>query len=117
MQFLVVYNFKKIKDGAESVNTPTLQSLEEQFILEKFQILIQQAYENGVKDGQTRFSYPPVLTNAHLAEILQVQPPTVQKIVTEPSFPKLTKIRARYPRDAVFSWIERNTAVLVKYTA
>jgi len=41
----------------------------------------------------------------------------VNKIIKDSSFPRLKTIQARYPRDAVFAWIESNTAVLDKYLA
>lgn len=97
------------------METPTLQTLEEQFMMDKFQILIIQAYEQGIEDGRTKFGYPPVLTNKHLMDIFQIELPTVNKIIKDPSFPKLKTIRARYPRDAVFMWIKNNTASIDKY--
>lgn len=99
------------------MQTPSLQTLEEQFMMDKFQILISQAYEQGVKDGQTKFTYPPVLTKDHLVEILQVKKPTVDKIIKDYSFPRMENIQARYPRDEVFAWIKKNTIVLDKYLA
>lgn len=97
------------------MQTPTLQILEEQFMMDKFQILISQAYEQGVEDGRSKFSYPPVLTNQHLMDILQIELPTVNKIVKDTSFPRLKTIRARYPRDEVFDWIKKNTVAIDKY--
>jgi len=99
------------------MQTPMLQDLDEKYMIQKFELLIKQAYQKGVADGQTEFSYPPVLTKDHLAEILQVKKPTVDKIIKDFSFPRLKTIQARYPRDAVFAWIENNTSVLNKYLA
>ncbi|MEK4247623.1 hypothetical protein MKZ20_20305 [Psychrobacillus sp. FSL K6-2684] len=97
------------------MQTPTLQELEEDYMIAKFQILISQAYEQGVEDGRAKFTYPPVLTKQHLMEIFQIELPTVDKIIKDSTFPRLQTIRARYPRDAVFTWIDKNTAALEKY--
>lgn len=99
------------------MDTPTLlQGLDEQYLIQKFEILIQQAFERGIEEGQKRFTYPPVLRREHLKEILSVAYPTVDKLTRDPSFPRLTAISARYPRDAVFKWIEENTVMIEKYT-
>ncbi|MGX9134012.1 hypothetical protein ACWV26_06480 [Rummeliibacillus sp. JY-2-4R] len=99
------------------MHTPTLlQELDEQYLLQKFEILIQQAYEKGIEDGRKRFTYPPVLKREHLKEILSIEYPTVDKLTRDPSFPRLTAVSARYPRDAVFKWIEENTAIIEKFS-
>lgn len=87
----------------------TFDELEAKLLEDKLKRLFEQAYEQGLRDALKRFSYPPVLTKKHLCEIFQVEMPTVTKIVAHPTFPKLTKVRARYPRDLVFKWIEDNT--------
>lgn len=99
------------------MNTPTLlQELDEQYLLKKFELLIQQAYEKGIEDGKKRFTYPPVLKREHLKEILSIEYPTVDKLTRNPSFPRLTEVTARYPRDAVFKWIEEHTAIIESYS-
>jgi hypothetical protein len=87
----------------------TFDELEANLFKHRLEELFRQAYEKGVEDGMKKYSYPPVLTNKHLAEILQVAPPTVIKITANPTFPRLQTIKARYPRDAVFAWIEANS--------
>lgn len=84
----------------------TLKELEAKLLEENLKSMFKQAYEQGVKDAQKRFSYPHVLTKQHLAEIFQVKMPTVNKIIAHPSFPKFTEVSARYPRDQVFMWID-----------
>lgn len=93
----------------------TFDEMEAQLFQHRMEELFQKAYAKGVEDGRTKFSYPPVLTNKHLVEILQVKLPTVNKIVGNPTFPKLKEIRARYPRDEVFLWIDRNTTYIENY--
>jgi hypothetical protein len=92
----------------------TFDELEANLFKARMEEMFRQAYEKGVEDGMKRFAYPPVLTNKHLAEILQIAPPTVIKVTANPSFPRLIGIQARYPRDAVFNWIDTNTKFLKK---
>ncbi|MBO1000540.1 hypothetical protein IOC57_22705 [Bacillus sp. SD075] len=92
--------------------TMTFDRIETEFLKERLEKLIQSAYEKGVEDGMKSFSYPPVLRNSHLAEILQIAPPTVIKVTSNPSFPRLQNIKGRYPRDLVFEWIETNSTYL-----
>ncbi|MED4456196.1 hypothetical protein [Metabacillus fastidiosus] len=89
--------------------TIDLDQFEDEFLKFRLEKLIQAAYEKGVEDGIKRFSYPPVLKNSHLAEILQVKMTTVYKITQNPAFPKMQNIKGRYPRDKVFEWIDRNS--------
>lgn len=89
-----------------------MQQLDETYFVQKLELLVKQAYEQGVIAGQKRFNYPPVLKRDDLAEILNIALPTVDKLLKNPSFPRLREIRGRYPRDAVFKWIEDNTEVL-----
>lgn len=99
------------------MNTPTtLKELDQQYLMQKFELLIQQAYEKGVDDGQKRFTYPPVLKREHLKKILSIEYSTIDKLTRDPSFPRLTAISARYPRDAVFKWIEENTVTIENYS-
>lgn len=90
----------------------TFDEMEANLFMGRMEKLFQQAYEKGVEDGMRKFSYPPILLNTHIAEILQIKMPTVNKITNHPSFPRLNNIRARYPRDQVFAWIEDNTTYL-----
>lgn len=87
----------------------TIESLEDQLFQMKLKKVIQQAYEQGIEAGRTKYYYPPVLKKEHLADILQVKRPTVDKLVAVPTFPRMVNIQARYPRDAVFRWIYENT--------
>lgn len=98
-----------------------IQSKEMELFELKLAEVVERAYLKGVEDGQAKNAYPPVLKAEHLAEILQVEMPTVRKIVQRKDFPKLIPIRARYPRDEVFKWIERNSTdfgtKLLKFTS
>jgi predicted DNA-binding transcriptional regulator AlpA len=87
----------------------TFDEIEANLFKARMEELFRQAYEKGVEDGMKRYSYFPVLTNKHLAEILQIAMPTVIKVTSNPTFPRLANIKARYPRDAVFDWIKNNT--------
>ncbi len=78
--------------------------------------MIQKAYEQGVKDGQEKYSLPHTLTKEHLAEIFQIKISTVNKLIARPSFPKLKDVQARYPRNQVLAWIEDNSTWVRKNT-
>ena len=99
------------------MQTPMLQDLDEQYLIQKFELIIKQAYQKGVADGQAELGYPTVLKKQDLANIFQVAMPTVDKIIKDYTFPRLQGIQARYPRDKVFDWIKENTVVLDKYLA
>lgn len=94
-----------------------LEELEAKFLSDRLKIMFRQAYEQGVKDGIEKFSLPPNLTKEQLKYVFQVEMPTVTKIVAHPSFPKLKRVRARYPRDQVFRWIEENSQFINKMKA
>jgi predicted DNA-binding transcriptional regulator AlpA len=87
----------------------TFEGLEAEVFNSQMEELFKEAYKKGVEDGKNHFSYPPVLTNKNLAEIFQIADSTVTKLTADPSFPRLTKIKGRYPRDKVFEWINRNS--------
>lgn len=87
-----------------------IHSLEQELLEKRLSLVIERAYQQGVEDGQSKNAYPPVLRKEHLCEILQASMPAVTKIVARADFPKLTAIQARYPRDQVFEWIERNSS-------
>jgi hypothetical protein len=86
-----------------------LDEMANDLVINHIKMLCQQAYEQGVSDAQKRFSLPHTLTKEHLQEIFQIKLPTVNKLVANPTFPRLKDIQARYPRDQVFKWIENNT--------
>ena len=87
----------------------TFEELEADFFKSRMEQLFKEAYKQGVQDGIKQFSYPLVLTNKDLAEIFQIADSTVTKLTADPSFPRLTKIKGRYPRDKVFKWINVNS--------
>lgn len=86
-----------------------IQSKEMELFELKLAEVVERAYLKGVHDGQIKYKYPEVLKQSHLVEILQVELPTVRKIVARKDFPKFKPVQARYPRDQVFAWIERNS--------
>jgi DNA invertase Pin-like site-specific DNA recombinase len=90
----------------------TFDEMEADLFKARMEQLFRQAYEKGVEDGMKKYSYPPTLKREHLVEILQIEMSTVTKVTAHPSFPRLNSIKARYPRDAVFAWIENNTKFL-----
>jgi hypothetical protein len=90
----------------------TFDEMEANLFKDRMEKLFQKAYEKGVEDGIKKFSYPPTLRKQHIAEILQIEMPTVNKVTAIPGFPKSTLVKARYPRDLVFKWLEQNSTLL-----
>ncbi|RND00238.1 helix-turn-helix domain-containing protein [Lysinibacillus halotolerans] len=86
-----------------------IDSLEIQLLEKKLALVVERAYQQGVEDGQSKYKYPELLKQEDLVEILQAELPTVRKLVARRDFPKFEHTRARYPRDAVFEWIKRNS--------
>lgn len=87
-----------------------INSKEFELLTQKITLAIEQAFQKGIETGLKKNSFPPVLKKEHLCEILQIEVPTVNKLVARKDFPKLTTVQARYPRDQVFEWIERNSS-------
>lgn len=87
----------------------SIESLEDQLFQLKLEKAIQTAYEKGIEDGRTKYSYPFILRKSDLVEIMQIKLATLDKLLTDPNFPRLKNVQARYPRDEVFKWIEKNT--------
>ncbi|MEH7214802.1 hypothetical protein V7079_22855 [Priestia megaterium] len=87
----------------------TFEGLEAEVFNSQMDELFKEAYKKGVEDGKNHFSYPPVLTNKNLVEIFQIADSTVTKLTADPSFPRLSKVKGRYPRDKVFEWINQNS--------
>ena len=81
-------------------------------LAEQVKILCERAYEQGIEDARKRLSYPETLTKNDLCEIMQLEMPTITKLVARQDFPKSSIARARYPRDKVFDWINDH----VEYT-
>lgn len=88
-----------------------IDSLEMQLLERKLALVVEKAYQQGVQDGQSKYKYPELLKQEHLVEIMQMELPTVRKLVARPDFPKFELTRGRYPRDEVFEWIHRNSSV------
>ncbi|MCM3111646.1 hypothetical protein [Lederbergia lenta] len=93
-----------------------IDELKVEFLEENLKVMFRQAYEQGVKDAQERYTLPHVLKKEHLAEIFQIKMPTVEKIARIPSFPKFERVQARYPRDKVFEWIDDNSSYVEENT-
>lgn len=96
--------------------TIPIENVANDFVIDHIKSLCQQAYEKGIRDGQEKYGMPHILTKVHLTEIFQIKMPTVNKLVAQPSFPKLKDVQARYPRDLVFAWIKENSTWVEKNT-
>lgn len=87
----------------------SIDELKAKLLEENLKDLFIEAYEQGLKDGQEKYSYPDLLTKKDLVKIFQVKEPTVNKIIAIQGFPKSKFVTARYPRDEVFKWIRDNS--------
>lgn len=86
-----------------------IDELQEKLMIEMMKQKVQLAYEQGLEDARGQQAYPPLLRKQHVAEIFQVELPTVENIIRKEGFPKSTAVQARYPRDEVFDWMAENT--------
>lgn len=87
---------------------PTSESLNTTLLETMLKDTLQKAYEQGLNDARQKHSYPPLLKKKHLTEIFQVALPTVENIIRMEGFPKSKVVQARYPRDEVFEWMNKN---------
>ncbi|MFT8928486.1 MAG: hypothetical protein ABF969_04030 [Sporolactobacillus sp.] len=78
-------------------------------MIEYIQMLCRKAYEQGVQEGRDKYDLPMMLTRQHIAEQLQASLPTVDRITSLPGFPRTKLMKSRFPRDAVFKFLEENT--------
>lgn len=111
------YKAKEKKKAPSTEFARTTEELEMEILILETKKAIQRAYEQGVEDGMKRFSYPPVLTKRDLLKIMQIELPTVNKVIAHPNFPKFNQVQARYPRDEAFAWIKRNSSFLQDISA
>ncbi|MCQ2010581.1 hypothetical protein NOM01_11190 [Sporolactobacillus sp. STSJ-5] len=77
-------------------------------MIDYIQTLCRKAYEQGVQEGRDKYDLPMMLTRQHIAAQLQVSLPTVDRITSLPGFPRSKLIKSRFPRDAVFKFMEEN---------
>ncbi|MCM3324273.1 helix-turn-helix transcriptional regulator [Cytobacillus kochii] len=87
----------------------TLREIEDKLLNLHLETFFRKAYEQGVADGRKQFSRPELLTLSDLQEMFQIKYPTVLKMTANPEFPRSTQIKARFPRDQVYKWIEENS--------
>lgn len=86
----------------------TLEQLEATLLEERLKSLFQQAYEQGLEDAKEKYSLPQHLKKQDVADLFQVELPTVEKIIRMEGFPKSKVVTARYPRDQVIEWASKN---------
>ena len=93
----------------------TIDQLKDALLNAELVDFLQKAYKQGVEDGRelekAKFenSLPTNLKKEHVAKIFQCELPTVEKIIRMDGFPKCHALSARYPRDKVLEWRDKNT--------
>ncbi|MGE7750740.1 hypothetical protein [Lysinibacillus fusiformis] len=90
----------------------TIEELKEELLKAELVDFLHRAYQQGVEDCREsmRFelSLPSNLKKEHVAQIFQCELPTVEKIIRMDGFPKCHALTARYPRDKVLEWRDKN---------
>lgn len=105
---------KMQKEMEHSINLEIkINELELELIRAKVEKVVIEAYEKGIEDCREcmkfELSLPSNLKKEHLAQIFQCELSTVEKIIRMDGFPKCHAVAARYPRDKVMEWINKNT--------
>lgn len=74
--------------------------------------VIQRAYLQGIEEGreliQSKYEYPERMRKSDLAKFFNCSLPQVEKIIRMDGFPRDKAVQARYPRDKVFEWADKN---------
>lgn len=86
----------------------SLDELKAKLLEENLKEMFQQAYEQGLNDAKEKLALPALLKKKDLADLFQVKLPTVENIIRMEGFPKSKVVQARYPRDEVLDWINKN---------
>lgn len=86
----------------------TIEELKAKLLEEHLKDMFLKAYEQGLEDAREKENLPLLLNKKDLANIFQVKLPTVENIIRMEGFPKSKAVTARYPRDRVFDWIDKN---------
>ncbi|KYG89589.1 hypothetical protein A0U40_12435 [[Bacillus] sp. KCTC 13219] len=91
----------------------TINELKDALLNAELVDLFNKAYQQGVEDCREAMKsdlhLPSTLKKEHIAEIFQCELPTVEKIIRMDGFPKCHALTARYPRDKVLEWRDKNT--------
>ena len=92
----------------------TIDGLKEALLNAELADVFQKAYRQGVEDGReiekAKFenSLPPNLKKEDVAKVFNCKLPTVEKIIRMDGFPTCSAISARYPKDKVLEWKNKN---------
>ncbi|MBN6889809.1 hypothetical protein ACUXCC_005259 [Cytobacillus horneckiae] len=91
------------------MSNATIEDLKFKLYEEQLKFVSQRAFEQGVEYARSKYSYPPNMRKDHLAHYFQCSKATVENIIRMEGFPKSKVVTARYPRDLVIEWDEKNT--------
>lgn len=89
-----------------------IQSQEYELFEKRLTAVIEKAYLQGVEDGRefmkAKYEYPERMRKTDLAKFFNCSLPQVEKIILMDGFPRDKAVQARYPRDKVFEWADKN---------
>ena len=86
-----------------------VKELEQQIVQLQLKALIQKAYEQGIKDGQTKYSHPKLLTRTEAMELLRCSTTKISELMARPDFPVNREVGVKIPYHMLMQWIENNT--------
>lgn len=86
-----------------------IQELEHQISILKMQELIKQAYEQGIEDARTKYSYPELLTRSEAMQLLKVGETKMSELMARQDFPVFREAGVKIPYKLLMKWIEKNT--------
>lgn len=88
-----------------------IQELEQQISLLKIQELIKQAYEQGIEDARSKYSYPELLTRSEAMSLLKVGETKMSELMARQDFPVFRDAGVKIPYRLLMKWIEKNTQI------
>jgi hypothetical protein len=86
-----------------------IKELEHQISILKMQELIKQAYEQGIEDARSKYSYPELLTRNEAMKLLKVGETKMSELMARQDFPVLREAGVKIPYRLLMKWIEKNT--------
>lgn len=88
----------------------SLDELKAKLLEEELKEMFRAAYEQGLKDGRTKYDLPPLLTRKQFMELADISAAKCNELFHRKDFPVNREFgHPRVPTQQLFEWIERNT--------